>query len=97
MQTPAEISPEKSAAKPLPTETPRTGFGAVEGQASAQDAGPMANFGFTVAAYAVLWVVLTVFLLSTWRKQLALDKRLGTLEDALAKGAGVGQGTSPKS
>jgi CcmD family protein len=97
MQTPAEASPEKPVAKPLPTETPRTGFGAVEGQAASQDAGPMANFGFTVAAYAVLWVVLTVFLLSTWRKQLALDKRLGTLEDALAKGAGAPPAPAPKS
>lgn len=93
MQTSADSA---APTKPLPTETPRTGFGAAEGQPSGQDAGPMANFGFTVAAYSVLWVVLVVFLLSTWRRQIALDKRLGTLEGALAKGAGAEPGATAK-
>lgn len=74
-----------TSAKPLPTETPKTAFGAAEG-ADGADRGPMANFGFTVAAYSAIWVVLAVFLLSTWRKQQALDKRLASLESAIAKG-----------
>ena len=79
--TPAVVA----SAKSLPTETPKTAFGAADGVGGA-DRGPMANFGFTVAAYSVLWVVLGAFLLSTWRKQQALDKRLASLEEAIAKG-----------
>ena len=85
MQTTDTSAPPGTSAKPLPTETPKTAFGVAEGTDGA-DRGPMANFGFTVAAYSVLWVVLAVFLLSTWRKQQALDKRLGALESAIAKG-----------
>lgn len=78
-----------TAPAPLPSQTPRTGFGAREEQPGGddgRDAGPMANFGFTVAAYAVLWVVLFLFLLESWRRQVGLDGRLKALEAAIAKG-----------
>lgn len=95
MQTIDTNTPPSASAKPLPTETPKTAFGAAEGVDGA-DRGPMANFGFTVAAYSVLWVVLGAFLLSTWRKQQALDKRLASLESAIAKGPPKAAGPSGK-
>ncbi len=95
MQITDNSAPPGGSAKPLPTETPKTAFGAAEGVDGA-DRGPMANFGFTVAAYSVLWVVLGAFLLSTWRKQQALDKRLASLETAIAQGPAKAKGTGGK-
>ncbi len=70
----------------LPANTPITTFG---GGASADD--PMRNFGYTVAAYSVLWAILLGFVLLSWRRQAALDARLADLEAALArKSAGGG-------
>jgi hypothetical protein len=71
----------------LPKESPQTAFGA---GASAED--PMRNFGYTVAAYAVLWAILLAFVVLTWRKQAALDARLAQLEGAMSKA----QGDRPK-
>jgi hypothetical protein len=65
----------------LPKETPQTAFGA-----GSPSEDPMRNFGFTIAAYAVLWAVLIGFLILSWRRQAALDARLGELESALQKG-----------
>jgi hypothetical protein len=65
---------------PLPKETPTTTFGT-----GAPEGDPMRNFGYTVAAYSVLWAVLLGFVLLSWRKQAALDARLAALEAALAK------------
>jgi CcmD family protein len=66
----------------LPKETPSTAFGAGEG-----DQDPMRNFGYTVAAYSVLWAILLGFVVLSWRRQAALDARIGELEAAVkAKG-----------
>ena len=62
----------------LPKETPETAFGAGTAE---QD--PMRNFGYTVAAYSVLWFILIAFVALSWRRQAALDARLTELEGAL--------------
>jgi hypothetical protein len=64
----------------LPKETPTTTFGGGVG-----DQDPMRNFGYTVAAYAILWAVLMTFVLLSWRRQVSLDARLTELEDAVKK------------
>ncbi len=61
------------------TETPTPSFGT-----SGQIEEPMRNFGYTVAAYAVLWLLLIGFVWLTHRRQRALDARLDELERALA-------------
>jgi CcmD family protein len=38
-----------------------------------------------VAAYVVMWAILMAFLFNTFRRQAAVDKRLGELERALPK------------
>lgn len=38
-----------------------------------------------VAAYVLMWAILMGFLLMTFRRQAAVDKRLGELERALPK------------
>ena len=68
------------AQEPLPKETPQT---AVGGGVAEQD--PMRNFGYTVAAYSVLWCILVAFVVMSWRKQAALDARIAELETALKK------------
>lgn len=45
----------------------------------------MRNFGYTVAAYSVLWCILVAFVVMSWRKQAALDARIAELETALKK------------
>jgi len=40
-----------------------------------------------VEAYAVIWVIAFVFLLMTWRRQRALDRRVQELEAVLARAA----------
>ena len=64
----------------LPRETPATTFGVGTAE---QD--PMGNFGYTVAAYSVLWVILLAFVFLSWRRQVSLESRLADLEQALAK------------
>jgi hypothetical protein len=66
----------------LPADTPVTAFAT---GASKDD--PMRNFGFTVAAYSVLWMVLLAFVFLGWRRQAALDARIADLEGALLKRA----------
>lgn len=63
-----------------PKDTPTTAFA---GGLAAED--PMRNFGYTVAAYAVLWAILLVFVFLSWRRQAALEARLGELESALGR------------
>ncbi|MCU0656972.1 MAG: hypothetical protein MUF64_17470 [Polyangiaceae bacterium] len=70
----------------LPADTPVTAFAT----GVAKD-DPMRNFGFTVAAYSVLWLVLLGFVFLGWRRQSALDARIAELEGALAR-KGPGQG-----
>ena len=41
--------------------------------------------GLLIAAYVLMWAVLMGFLLITFRRQAAVDKRLGDLERALPK------------
>ena len=41
--------------------------------------------GLLVAAYVLMWAVMMGFLLMTFRRQFAVDKRLGELERALPK------------
>lgn len=40
-----------------------------------------------VEAYAVIWIIAFVFLLFTWRRQRALDRRVQELEAVLARAA----------
>ena len=66
-----------------PSGAPRvTGFSAGD---AAQD--PMRNFGFTVSAYALIWAMLIGFWLLSWRRQRALEARLGEVELSLEKAA----------
>jgi hypothetical protein len=76
---PTPVSPTPSSTG-LPTHTPITTFG---GGVMADD--PMRNFGYTVAAYSVLWAILLGFVVLSWRRQAALDARLAELEAALAR------------
>jgi len=69
-----------------PKDTPSTAFATGP---SKDD--PMRNFGYTVAAYSVLWAVLLVFVFLGWRRQSAIDARIDELEAALAR-AGKGGG-----
>ncbi len=64
----------------LPSDTPTPAFA---GGPSRDD--PMRNFGYTVAAYSVLWCVLLFFVVRSWRRQASLDARLDDLERALAR------------
>jgi hypothetical protein len=41
--------------------------------------------GLLIAAYLLMWAILMGFLLLTFRRQAAVDKRLGELEKALPK------------
>lgn len=41
--------------------------------------------GLLITAYVLMWAVLMGFLLQTFRRQAAVDKRLGDLERALPK------------
>lgn len=72
------MQPTTTQTGQLPKETPETTFGA---GATEQD--PMRNFGYTVAAYAVLWFILLAFVVLSWRRQAALDARIAELEGAL--------------
>lgn len=69
------------ATSALPKETPPTAFGAT----AVPEQDPMRNFGFTVSAYAVLWVILVAFVVLSFRKQQRLDRRVAELETALQK------------
>ena len=53
--------------------------------AGASEQDPMRNFGFTVSAYALIWVMLVGFWLLSWRRQRALEARLGEVERSLEK------------
>lgn len=72
-------SPSPSASG-LPKNTPTTAFSSATG---ADD--PMRNFGYTVAAYSVLWAVLLTFVFLGWRRQAAIDARMNDLEAALSR------------
>lgn len=41
--------------------------------------------GLLIAAYVMMWAILMGFLFQTFRRQAAVDKRLGELERALPK------------
>lgn len=41
--------------------------------------------GLLITAYLLMWAILMAFLLLTFRRQAAVDKRLGDLERALPK------------
>lgn len=65
-----------------------TTFQAVEGNQTEQYSGAT----LLVSAYAILWVVVFVWVALVWRKQSALDARLGELERVLDKAAGSAGG-----
>ena len=73
-------APPTGSSQP-PKETPPTEFVGVT------DQDPMRNFGFTVAAYSVIWFLVLGFVLRNWRRQAALENRLADIEKALTKGA----------
>lgn len=67
-------------------ETPNdrsTTFQAVQGNGTEQYSGGV----LLVTAYAVLWVVMFVWVALVWRKQRALDTRLADLEGVIQKAA----------
>ena len=68
---------------PLPKQAPVTTFG---GGDSAED--PMRNFGYSVAAYSIIWALLLGFLLLSWRRQAQLDARIADIERALGEHPG---------
>ena len=41
--------------------------------------------GLLITAYVLMWAILMAFLFATFRRQAAVDKRLGELERALPK------------
>ncbi|MFO0660759.1 MAG: hypothetical protein U0165_13145 [Polyangiaceae bacterium] len=72
-------SPATSGTLETPKETPQTSFDA------AVDQDPMRNFGFTVAAYSVIWLVALAFVLRSWMRQGELEARVASVEEALRK------------
>lgn len=60
-----------------------TTFQAVQGNGTEQYSGGV----LLVTAYAVLWVVMFVWVALVWRKQRALDTRLADLEGVIQKAA----------
>jgi hypothetical protein len=75
---------------PTPSSTPddrSTSFQAVEGNSKEQYSGG----ALLVTAYAALWVVLFAWIAIVWRKQGALNTRLGDLERILDKAAAEGE------
>jgi CcmD family protein len=76
--------------QPTPSATPNdraTEFTAVQGNPTEQYSGAT----LLVAAYAVLWVVLFVWIGFVWRKQRGLDARLSELEGVLDKAAAAAE------
>lgn len=57
----------------------------------ATEGGPEIASGSTllVEAYAIVWVVILGFLFVSWRRQKALEQRIGDLERALASKPGA--------
>jgi hypothetical protein len=79
---PAESAQPATAGAPTTVEGRSTTFQPVEG-------GPEQHSGTTllVEAYVVLWGILMVWLLFTWRRQKTLASRLGDLEQAIDRAA----------
>ncbi|HEU4532794.1 MAG TPA: hypothetical protein VFS00_01705 [Polyangiaceae bacterium] len=67
-----------------PAETPG-GAPRVTSFSATPDQDPMRNFGYTVSAYALIWIMLVGFWLLSWRRQRALEARLGEVERSLDK------------
>jgi len=82
MQNTTAAAPADSAHAPLTPDGRSTTFQAVEG-------GPEQHSGTTllVEAYAVLWVILMVWLLLVWRRQKDVGARLDDLEKAIDRAA----------
>jgi hypothetical protein len=81
-----DVAPISSAPSAVPSATPddrSTSFVAVQGNAKEQYSGGT----LLVTAYAALWVVLFAWVAIVWRKQGALNTRLGDLERILDKAA----------
>lgn len=68
-----------------PATTPGGAPRVTEFSAEAAGQDPMRTFGFTVTAYALIWVLLLAFWLISWRRQRALEARLGEVERSLQK------------
>lgn len=45
-----------------------------------------------VEAYAAIWIVVVIFVVSMFRRQRALERRISTLDAALAKAQGAEKG-----
>lgn len=67
-------------------------FRPVEGGGSS--GGPAAS-SLLVTAYVLMWALLFGFLVTTWRRQQALDRRLNDLEKAVAKADPEGDADDP--
>jgi hypothetical protein len=68
-----------------PDTTPSGAPRVTEFSAGSAGQDPMRNFGFTVTAYALIWAMLVGFWLLSWRRQRALEARLGEVERSLEK------------
>jgi CcmD family protein len=53
----------------------------------------MEHFGYLFAAYSIIFVVLFVYVVFIWRRQVALDAELGRLEAGLKA---LGERSEPK-
>ena len=77
-QTEAASAPQSGAA--LTPADRSTEFVPVEGGSEGTSAQTL-----LVAAYLLMWAILLVFLLLTWRKQSRIEERLGALDDAVRR------------
>jgi hypothetical protein len=83
------LAPGLMTATAQPTGTPATP--ATPGERSAEFAPGAGGTetasaeGLLIAAYVLMWAVLLGFLLISWRRQRAIDSRIGSLEVALDK------------
>ena len=74
---------DQNAPEPTSTATPDSrsqAFRPVEGGTEMQSGEKL-----LVEAYAAIWIILLAFLLLSWRRQKAIDRRIETLEGAIAK------------
>jgi hypothetical protein len=88
----AALFPGPSAAAPTDVGERSTAFQPVEGGTEHRS-----GEALLVTAYAGLWLLLMVWLVVQWTKQTALARRVGELEEAVARvGSAGGDGAKPK-
>lgn len=85
MTTASFQAADKNTATPESSPTPESIANSRASTFQAVEGGPESKNGTTlmVEAYAVIWTILMVWLVSLWRKQNTLNKRLDDLEHAI--------------